>query len=114
MTACARVRISALPENEAGALAPLALRDVDGAAAWYGAEGGLALELAFTKALESAVTTLMRNPAAGSSRHAVVLKLPQIHVWPLKRFPICCSTTSAQPTSSSGVSCTCNAIFLRG
>ncbi|RFF46142.1 type II toxin-antitoxin system RelE/ParE family toxin [Xanthomonas campestris] len=66
---------------------PLALRDVDEAAAWYGAEGGLALELAFTKALESAVTTLMRNPAAGSSRHAVVLKLPQIRVRPLKRFP---------------------------
>lgn len=49
---------------------PLALRDVDEAAAWYGAEGGLALELAFTKALESAVprSCAIRRPVLAATR----------------------------------------------
>ncbi|MEQ8033428.1 type II toxin-antitoxin system RelE/ParE family toxin [Xanthomonas sp. WHRI 6106] len=66
---------------------PLALRDVDEAAAWYGEQAGLAVELAFTDALEVAVKTLMRHPGVGSSRHAVLLKLQHLRVWPLKGFP---------------------------
>ncbi|PPT32842.1 plasmid stabilization protein [Xanthomonas arboricola] len=66
---------------------PLALRDVDEAAAWYGEQAGLALELAFADALESAVKMLMQRPGVGSSRHAVLLKLQDLRVWPLKGFP---------------------------
>ncbi|WP_253254128.1 type II toxin-antitoxin system RelE/ParE family toxin [Xanthomonas arboricola] len=65
----------------------MALHDVDEAAAWYGEQAGLTLELAFTDALESAVTTLMQHPGVGSSRHAVLLKLQDLRVWPIKGFP---------------------------
>lgn len=66
---------------------PLALRDIDEAAAWYGEQGGLALEVAFANALESALKTLMQHPGVGSSRHAVLLRLKDLRAWPLKGFP---------------------------
>lgn len=81
-------RRHALPASEAGAPAPVELRDVDEAAAWYGEQAGLALELAFADALESAVKMLMQRPGVGSSRHAVLLKLQDLRVWPPKGFPI--------------------------
>ncbi|USJ01415.1 type II toxin-antitoxin system RelE/ParE family toxin [Xanthomonas prunicola] len=66
---------------------PLALRDIDEAAAGYGEQGGLALEGAFTNALESALKTLMQHPGVGSSRHAVLLRLQDLRSWPPTGFP---------------------------
>jgi len=66
---------------------PLARSDAEEAAAWYGEQGGPALELAFADALESATKTIARHPAIGSSRHAALLKLQDMRFWPLKGFP---------------------------
>ncbi|MGV2510279.1 type II toxin-antitoxin system RelE/ParE family toxin [Xanthomonas citri] len=51
---------------------PLALRDVEAAAAWYGEQAGLEVELSFVDALESAVDMLVQHPSAGPSRYAVM------------------------------------------
>ncbi|MEA9558072.1 type II toxin-antitoxin system RelE/ParE family toxin [Xanthomonas nasturtii] len=66
---------------------PLALQDVEVAAAWYGTEAGVQRELSFVKALESAVATITRHPGVGSSRHGMLLQLPDIRSWPLKGYP---------------------------
>ncbi|QDI04316.1 type II toxin-antitoxin system RelE/ParE family toxin [Xanthomonas cerealis pv. cerealis] len=66
---------------------PLARRDADEAAAWYGEQGGPTLELAFVDALEAAIKTIARHPGIGSSRHAVLLKLQHMRFWPLTGFP---------------------------
>lgn len=54
---------------------PLRLReqariDADEAAAWYAAQGGLPLELAFVDALQAAYDLIQQCPGIGSTRHA--------------------------------------------
>ncbi|WP_369939838.1 type II toxin-antitoxin system RelE/ParE family toxin [Xanthomonas medicagonis] len=66
---------------------PLARRDAEEAAAWYGEQGGPTLELAFVDALEAAIKTIARHPGIGSTRHAVLLKLSHLRFWPLEGFP---------------------------
>jgi toxin ParE1/3/4 len=66
---------------------PQARRDADDAAALYAEQGGIALELAFTDALEAAVTQIARHPGAGSSRYAEALKAHALRFWPVKKFP---------------------------
>ena len=66
---------------------PDARLDVVDAADWYAAQGGLALELAFTDALEKAVGQINRHPGIGSPRHAVLLQIADLRVWPVKGFP---------------------------
>lgn len=66
---------------------PQARLDADDAAAWYAAQGGLALELAFTDALEAAARHIERNPGAGSNRYADVLKIPALRFWSVSKFP---------------------------
>ncbi|PPU72803.1 MULTISPECIES: type II toxin-antitoxin system RelE/ParE family toxin [Xanthomonas] len=66
---------------------PLALQDVKAAAAWYGSAAGTQRELAFIKALESAVAMIALHPDVGSSRYAMLLQLPEIRSWPLKGYP---------------------------
>jgi toxin ParE1/3/4 len=62
--------------------------DADAAAAWYAAQGGLALELAFVDALQAAYGMIERYPRIGSTRHAEhVVGLPSpLRFLPLKRF----------------------------
>ncbi|WP_253190961.1 type II toxin-antitoxin system RelE/ParE family toxin [Xanthomonas axonopodis] len=50
----------------------MALHDVEAAAAWYGEQAGLEVELSFVDALESAVDMLVQHPSAGPSRYAVM------------------------------------------
>lgn len=54
---------------------PLRLReqarvDADEAAAWYAAQGGLPLELAFIDALQAAYDLIQQYPGIGSTSHA--------------------------------------------
>lgn len=49
---------------------PRARRDADAAAGWYAGQGGLALELAFIEALETAKSTIEQHPQLGSLRHS--------------------------------------------
>lgn len=67
---------------------PAAERDVEELAAWYSAEGGLAIELAFIDSLAAAFELIARHPAAGSQRHSYLLpELPApLRFHPLKRF----------------------------
>lgn len=66
---------------------PRAYVDIDDAAAWYARQGGVALELAFVAALESATKHIARHPGIGSNRHAGLLKLQGLQSWPVKGFP---------------------------
>lgn len=66
---------------------PLARRDADQAAEWYAREGGLALELAFTAALQATTELISAHPGIGSPRYATVLNLAGLRSWPLKDFP---------------------------
>lgn len=65
-----------------------ARKDTDAAAAWYAAQGGMALELAFAAALQAAYEHIQRHPGIGCSRHAEhVVDLPTpLRFLPLKRF----------------------------
>jgi len=47
----------------------------------------VALELAFTDALESAVQRISRHPGIGSARQAEMLKIPVLRHWPTNKFP---------------------------
>lgn len=66
---------------------PLARLDADQAAAWYAQEGGLALELAFTAALQDAVQRLAQHPGIGSQRCGESLGMPSLRQWPVHTFP---------------------------
>lgn len=66
---------------------PQARRDADEASTWYAEQGGLALELAFTDALEAATEQIARHPGIGSTRYATFLKTHTLRFWPLKKFP---------------------------
>ncbi len=66
---------------------PLALGDVAEAAAWYGLQGGAALEVAFADALEAAITRIARNPGIGSGRYGELLRMEGLRHWPLRKFP---------------------------
>lgn len=65
----------------------LALRDVREAVAFYLEEGGERVALAFTDALERAFIQIGHHPAAGSSRYAHELEIPDLRTWPVGRFP---------------------------
>ena len=66
---------------------PLAVSDSDQAAAWYGVEGGLSLELEFIDALQAAVAHICEHPGMGSTRYSDLLKTQAVRLWPLKKFP---------------------------
>lgn len=66
---------------------PLARSDVDEGAAWYGEQGGLALELAFASALQSATEKIAQHPGIGSMRYAGLLKTHALRFWPVSGFP---------------------------
>lgn len=55
--------------------------------AWYRQEGGAALALRWTAAMESAIRHIDSHPQTGSTRYAALLNLPGLRVWPLKGFP---------------------------
>lgn len=65
-----------------------ARKDADEAAAWYASQGDIALELAFTDALQAAYGLIRRHPGIGSTRHAThASDLPSpLRFLPLKRF----------------------------
>ena len=65
-----------------------ARKDADEAAAWYASQGDIALELAFTDALQAAYGLICRHPGIGSTRHAThASDLPSpLRFLPLKRF----------------------------
>lgn len=67
---------------------PAARDDADDAVAWFAAQGGVALALAFIDALESAIDLIRRHPGAGSQRHAALVPgLPApLRFAPLNRF----------------------------
>lgn len=62
-------------------------RDIDEAAAYYFAEGGIELELRFIDALEAALRHVAAHPGTGSPRYATELNSPGLRFWPVKRFP---------------------------
>lgn len=66
---------------------PLARSDAECAAAWYGKQGGLVLELAFVDALHSAIDRIARHPGIGSNRYASLLKAHALRFWPVHGFP---------------------------
>lgn len=47
--------------------------DASEAAAWYGANVGVEIELAFIAAIEAGEALIAAHPASGSTRHAAVL-----------------------------------------
>lgn len=51
--------------------------DAAEAAAWYGAHGGEAIELAFIASVERGESMIAAHPASGSTRHATLL--PDLH-----------------------------------
>lgn len=67
---------------------PAAEHDAADIAAYYAAEGGLALELGFIDALAAAFEVIARHPASGSTRHAGLFpELPvPLRFHPLRRF----------------------------
>jgi toxin ParE1/3/4 len=68
-------------------LRAIARRDVDGAIDFYLAEASEAVALRFIDALESALRSIGRSPAAGSPRYAQELELPGLRSRLLARFP---------------------------
>ena len=62
-------------------------RDVDDALSYYVTEASEAAALGFIDALEEAYGHISRHPATGSTRYAHELNLPDLRVWPLKRYP---------------------------
>jgi toxin ParE1/3/4 len=81
---------------------PLARGDIDDAAARYGEQGGPSLELAFIEALELAIGTIATHPGIGSSRLAVLLKIHDLRVWPLKDFPSLIFMVAVLPALGKG------------
>lgn len=64
---------------------PAAVRDADAAARWYGAQGGVTLELDFIDALHATTELIAQHPASGSTRHA--MWIPETPV-PLRFMPL--------------------------
>ena len=64
-----------------------AQRDIEGAADYYFAEGGTALELRFIDALQAVIYRIAANPGVGSPRYATTLSVPGLRFWRLTRFP---------------------------
>lgn len=64
-----------------------ALRDVDAALSYYLSEGSDAAALGFIDELERAYTHISRHPGTGSPRYAHELNLPDLRIWPLRRYP---------------------------
>lgn len=68
-------------------LRPQAERDVNQAVDYYFGEGGFALAGKWADAVESALRHIGEHPGTGSPRYAVLLKIPGLRCWPVKRFP---------------------------
>jgi toxin ParE1/3/4 len=64
-----------------------ARRDIEEAAAWYLREAGERTALRFADAVQVALRSISRRPAAGSPRWAVDLDLPGLRSLNLGRFP---------------------------
>jgi toxin ParE1/3/4 len=64
-----------------------AAQDVDEILEYYLAEGSEHAATGFIDALEQAYAHIGENPATGSSRYAFELDLPDLHSWPLARYP---------------------------
>jgi toxin ParE1/3/4 len=61
--------------------------DIEEALARYLAEAGQRVAMGFVDALDRAFAHPARHPATGSPRYAHELDLPELRVWPLKRYP---------------------------
>lgn len=61
--------------------------DIEEALARYLTEAARRVAFGFVDALERAFAQLARHPATGSPRYAHELDLPELRVWPLKRYP---------------------------
>jgi toxin ParE1/3/4 len=64
-----------------------ARRDIDEAVEHYSGEGGVATGLAFTDAIERALSHLAAHPRSGSQRYGHELNLPALRSWPVSPFP---------------------------
>jgi toxin ParE1/3/4 len=65
----------------------VARRDVDEALDYYLVEAGEAVALRFIDELQAALTSVGRQPAAGSPRYSQELELPGLRSRTLRRFP---------------------------
>lgn len=65
----------------------VARRDIEQSADHYFREGGVALELRFLAAVETAIDHIARHPASGSLRYADLASLPDLRFWPVQHFP---------------------------
>jgi toxin ParE1/3/4 len=64
-----------------------ARRDIVEAVEHYSREGGAATGLAFTDAIERALSHLAAHPGSGSQRYGHELNLPALRSWPVSTFP---------------------------
>jgi toxin ParE1/3/4 len=62
-------------------------RDVEEIIDHYLAEGAASPAAAFVDAFQRALEQISTNPALGSPRYALQLRIPGLRVWALKRFP---------------------------
>ena len=62
-------------------------RDVDDAINFCIAEGGSDVALRFVDELERALQHIAAHPDSGSGRYSTELDIPQLHHWPMRRFP---------------------------
>ncbi|MCD7060971.1 type II toxin-antitoxin system RelE/ParE family toxin [Pelagibacterium xiamenense] len=65
----------------------LAVRDVDEIIDYYLLEGGERAASDFIQALDNASLQISRHPGAGALRYADILGIPDVRIWPIKRFP---------------------------
>ena len=64
-----------------------AQKDIEQAADYYFAEGGMELEMRFIDAMQAAATRIATNPGVGSPRYATAFAIPGLRFWRLTRFP---------------------------
>ena len=68
-------------------LRELADKDAENAVEYYLQAAEDRVALGFIEALQKAYEHIARYPQTGSPRHAHVLNVPGLRVWPLKRYP---------------------------
>lgn len=66
---------------------PQAQADIDDAIGHYLAQADVNVASRFAEAVVHALELLARQPAAGSSRYALLLALPGLRSWPLRPWP---------------------------
>lgn len=65
----------------------LAEKDVEDTVDYYRQEAGDQVVLGFIESLENAYAYISLRPQMGSLRYAHELNLPNLRMWPLKRYP---------------------------